>query len=129
MSASRWVLPAKVAALAVVSLCAVVLGLFVLLADSGKDSRPDVLLPILLTIPVLALGVRRPAARPAAVAALILATLALAPAPVVLEVLFQPRRSWPLVFAIPWSVGLAAAAGAAALSRSADRPPGGGSTV
>ena len=126
MNSSGRVFASKVLAITVLCSCALVLGFFVLMAESGgKDSRPDVLLPLVLSIGVLAFGVRRQTIRRGTVTILVLGAATLGPSPLLLDYLISPGRGWPMVFAIPWWMGLATTLAAALLSRAAGPPADG----
>jgi hypothetical protein len=111
-SSSRKVLLAKALTLFVLSACAIVLGFFVLMAESGgKDSRPDIVLPLVLAIVVI-LGVRRGTQRPVVVILLMAGSAVLGASPLLLSF-----HDWTTDFTIPWWLTLVLATGAAWLSR------------
>jgi len=111
-TSSRRVLLAKALTLLVLSACAIVLGFFVLIAESGgKDSRPDILWPLVLAIVVI-LGVRGGTKRPVVVILLMASSAALGASPLLLSF-----DDWTTNFTIPWRLTLVLATGAAWLSR------------
>jgi hypothetical protein len=78
------------------------LGPFALLAESGgKNARPDLLLPMFITLGAIALGVRHEATRPVFVCILMLCTAALGLTPIALSFFVHYGVEWPTFLGIP----------------------------
>ena len=100
---------AKLVCLAVLVLCALVLGSFVLMADSGgKQSRPDIFAALVLAIVCVSM-VKRNAQAQRKINAWLAVTTLLAPAPLALETFFGRRASWETYSALCWLLCSAAA--------------------
>lgn len=113
----KGVFVAKLVCLAVLVLCALVLGSFVLMADSGgKQSRPDIFAALVLAIVCVSM-VKRNAASQSKVSAWLAAAALLAPAPLALEIVLRGRGSWETHFAICWWLCSAASGIAARVSQ------------
>lgn len=118
MPPSRIVFAAKVLCLVVLSACLCVMGMFVLMAESGgKEPRPDLLPPLIAAMLVIAFGVRRETHSPGVVTVLLALSGMLGWAPA----LFPGPLDWPVKTGICWWTLLLTSAGAAWLSR---RGPG-----
>ena len=113
MLRSRIVFAAQAVSLVLLAACALVLGMFAMMAESGgKESRPDLLVPLILALLVIVFGVRREARSPSAVALLLVCSAALGWAPCVVP----SSVSWPSAIGFCWWCVLLSAASASLLS-------------